>query len=153
VGITASISLGHSLGELTALHWGGAYDADALIRIASARGRAMAEVPGPAGAMASVGADARKVEELIGREAVVVSGLNAPELPNLSGPIEAVERVVNRAAACGIAVIRLKVSHAFHSPLVAPAAPILKAHLESESFLALRGNVASTVTGAPNGKT
>jgi enediyne polyketide synthase len=44
LGIRGAVSVGHSLGELTALHWAGAFDEAALVRIATARGRAMADL-------------------------------------------------------------------------------------------------------------
>ena len=47
LGITAAVAVGHSLGEFTALHWAGSLDESSLLRIARARGRAMAEVDGP----------------------------------------------------------------------------------------------------------
>src|SRR6185369_12053011 len=47
LGITATTVVGHSLGELTALHWAGSLDEPSLLRIARARGRAMAELEGP----------------------------------------------------------------------------------------------------------
>src|SRR6185295_14408887 len=50
LGISAAVAVGHSLGELTALHWGGSLDESSLLRIARVRGQAMAEVEGPAGA-------------------------------------------------------------------------------------------------------
>ena len=46
LGIDAVIAVGHSLGELAALHWAGAIDADSLLRIAAAAGRAMARSAG-----------------------------------------------------------------------------------------------------------
>ncbi len=42
--IEAETAVGHSLGELTALHWAGAFDVETLLRIAEARGKAMAEL-------------------------------------------------------------------------------------------------------------
>ena len=50
IGIEAEIAVGHSLGELTALHWAGAFDGDTLLRIALARGQAMTDLGGDAAA-------------------------------------------------------------------------------------------------------
>ena len=63
-GVQAEVAVGHSLGELAGLYWAGALDEDALLRIAKVRGRAMAEVPGPQGAMASLAASASAVGDL-----------------------------------------------------------------------------------------
>ena len=43
LGIEATVAVGHSLGELSALHWAGALDEAALLRVAAVRGRTMAE--------------------------------------------------------------------------------------------------------------
>src|SRR4029078_6016632 len=42
--IQAEIGIGHSLGELSALHWSGAFDEQTLLRITNARGNAMARL-------------------------------------------------------------------------------------------------------------
>ncbi len=147
LGIEADIAVGHSLGEITALHWAGAFDEGALLRIAAARGRAMANPAGPTGTMASIGAGWREVQQLLNGDHVAVAGLNSPRQTVISGTEAAVGAVAERAQARGWRVTRLRVSHAFHSPLVAGAVPGLSEHLERESFLPLQRTVASTVTG------
>src|SRR5687768_3393442 len=62
LGIAATVGVGHSLGEFTALHWAGSLDESSLLRIARVRGRAMGEVDGPAGAMLSVAAGQQAIE-------------------------------------------------------------------------------------------
>jgi enediyne polyketide synthase len=147
LGIEGAVAVGHSLGELTALHWAGALDAGALLRIAVARGQAMASAPGPAGAMASLAARPSEVEALLGREPVVIAGYNSPVQTVVSGPADAVERVSARARDSGIATTRLRVGHAFHSPLMSGAAQALARALVRESFRPLRRPVSSTVDG------
>lgn len=56
--------------------------------------------------------------------------------------------VVARAKALGILATALPVSHAFHSPSVAPAAQALKRKLLGEDLGPLRRTVFSTITGA-----
>lgn len=148
LGLEASVALGHSLGELTALHWGGALDEAALLRVATARGSAMANVGGPPGAMGGISADPDRVSTLLEGEPVVVSGHNAPDQTTISGEADAVERVVERAKAEGLQAVRLKVSHAFHSPLMTPAVDVLKEHLSGEEIAPVTRSVVSTVTGA-----
>ena len=147
LGITAAVTVGHSLGEFTALHWAGSLDESSLLRIVRARGRAMAEVDGPAGAMLSVAADRQAVEQILNGERVVIAGLNSPMQTVLSGEVNEIGAVARRAEACGLRATLLRVSHAFHSPLVAPAATRLSAHLEREEFGPLQRQVFSTVTG------
>ena len=147
LGITAAVGVGHSLGEFTALHWAGSFDEPSLLRIARARGRAMAEVDGPAGAMLSVAANRQAVEQVLNGERVVIAGLNSPTQTVLSGAAAAISAVARRAETRGLHTTSLRVSHAFHSPLVAPAATRLSEHLEREEFGPLQRNVFSTVTG------
>jgi enediyne polyketide synthase len=146
-GITGAVGVGHSLGEFTALHWAGSLDESSLLRIARARGRAMAEVEGPAGAMLSVAANRQAVEQVLNGERVVIAGLNSPLQTVLSGEALEVSAVARRAEARGLRTTLLRVSHAFHSPLVAPAATRLSEHLEREQFGPPQRRVFSTVTG------
>ena len=147
LGVSAQVSVGHSLGELTALHWAGALDEEALLRLASARGRAMTELSGPAGAMASINAGGREVEALLNGDPVVIACLNSPQKTVISGGAEAVAAVMARARAKNLSAVKLPVSHAFHSPLVAPATRALTAHLAGEKLSPLRRAVVSTVDG------
>ena len=147
LGIAAHAGVGHSLGEFTALHWAGSLDESSLLRIARARGRAMAEVEGPTGAMLSVAADRQVVEEVLNGEGVVIAGLNSPVQTVLSGEAIEISKVARRAEARGLRTTFLRVSHAFHSSLVAPAGTRLYAHLEREEFGPLQRPVFSTVTG------
>lgn len=148
LGINAQVAVGHSLGEITALHWAGALSEEALLRIAAVRGQAMAELGSPRGAMASISAGQPEVEALFNGEPVVIAGLNSPRQTTISGAEPAVAAFIVRAQAKGISAVKLPVSHAFHSPLVAAAGPALAKHLEGEEFHSLQRVVASTVTGA-----
>lgn len=148
LGVEATVAVGHSLGELTALHWAGALSADALVRIAGARSRIMAVRRGAAGAMASLAAGTSVVNALLTGEPVVIAGYNALRQTVVSGPADAVERVATRARASGIAVTRLPVGHAFHSPLMRPAAGEMADLLAFEPFNPLVRQVASTIEGA-----
>ncbi|MGB2567016.1 type I polyketide synthase [Micromonospora citrea] len=148
LGIEADVAVGHSLGELTALHWAGAMDLPSVLRMAATRGRTMAEHGRPDGAMAGIPADPEAVRRLLGDDPVVIGGYNSQRQTVVSGPVEAVDRVLERAEAAGIAGKRLRVSHAFHSPLVAEAAEAFGGYLAGERFHPLDRQVISTVTGA-----
>jgi enediyne polyketide synthase len=149
LGIEAEVAVGHSLGELSALHWAGALDEAQLLRVAAARGAIIAERSTGGGAMAGVAAPARVVLELIGDLPVVVAGYNGPEQTVVSGPTGAVEELGRRARAAQLTSTVLAVSHAFHSSLVAPAGPAFRAWLSGETFASLGRRVISTITGAP----
>ncbi|MFH7029534.1 MAG: SDR family NAD(P)-dependent oxidoreductase [Heteroscytonema crispum UTEX LB 1556] len=146
-GIEASVSVGHSLGELSALHWAGGFDEAGLLRIATMRGQAMTKVGNATGAMASIQATQPVVENLINGDRVVIAGLNSPKQTVISGEATGVATVVNRAQALGLKAVSLPVSYAFHSPLVANAAQPLVDYLGQEAFQSLQRTVISTVTG------
>ncbi|MFC5058310.1 type I polyketide synthase [Saccharothrix xinjiangensis] len=147
LGVEADTAAGHSLGELTAVHWGGALDAGRVLRLAVERGHVMAHASRGGGAMAGLAADPERALELAAGEDVVVAGYNGPAQTVLSGPAEAVDRVCAVARAAGVHATRVAVSHAFHSPLVAPAAEAMAERLVDFDFGRLIRPVHSSVTG------
>src|SRR5581483_6928146 len=96
---------------------------------------------------ASIAAAPDEVEPLMRGEQVVLAGLNSPHQTVVSGEAEAVAAVLGRARARGLRAVRLPVSHAFHSPLVAAAVPALAAHLARVEPRPPRRRVCSPVTG------
>ncbi|MEV6741340.1 type I polyketide synthase [Streptomyces sp. NPDC051104] len=148
LGIEAVTAAGHSLGELTALHWAGAMDEAGLLRTAAARGRIMAQASDGGGTMASIVAPPQAVVPLLTGEPVVIAGYNSPQQTVVSGPAAAVKHVCERAAGQGFSASVIPVSHAFHSKAVAPAATAFHDHLRGECFAPLARTMVSTVTGA-----
>ncbi|MBV9445838.1 MAG: SDR family NAD(P)-dependent oxidoreductase [Streptosporangiaceae bacterium] len=146
--IEANVAVGHSVGELAALRWAGVFDDAAALRIASARGAAMARSARPDGAMASIGASAEVVASMLNGHGVVIAALNGPRQTVIAGPADAVGAIGHQAVQQGFAWTRLNVSHAFHSPLVEPAVQAFSAHLTGERFGVPQRRVISTVTGA-----
>ncbi|MFF2750012.1 SDR family NAD(P)-dependent oxidoreductase [Kitasatospora sp. NPDC058048] len=147
VGIRADTAVGHSLGELTALHWAGAMTEEQVVRLATIRGRVMAQASHGGGAMAGLAATPEQATRLSAGQDVVIAGYNGPRQTVLSGPAEAVDEVCRRAAGEGVTATRLNVSHAFHSPLVEPAAVAMAAELARFDFQEPVRPIASTVTG------
>ena len=148
LGIEAQGAAGHSLGEITALHWAGALDDGNALELATTRGRVMADASDGDGTMAGIAADADRVTPLLAGEPVVISGFNSPRQTVVSGPRDAVDRVCAAAAREGLGTNRINVSHAFHSAAVAPAAAALHEYLDGRGFQPLERTVYSTVTGA-----
>lgn len=148
LGIEGHVATGHSLGELTALHWAGGMDEPAVLALATERGRVMTEASDGGGAMASIAADPDRVAPLLeGSGGVVIAGYNGPGQTVISGPAEGVDRARRAAADQGLSAAPLAVSHAFHSPLVEPAAAGLGRYVAEREFRSLQGRVVSTVTG------
>ena len=148
--ITADVGVGHSLGELTALYWAGAFDEKSLIEIAKKRGQAMTEACATEGSMLSVTASPATVEKLLNEHRnrkVCIAGFNTPSQTVVSGESGAIGQFQNELREAGIPVVKLPVSHAFHSPLVARSAEILDEHLRETDFKTIKNLVVSTVAG------
>jgi [acyl-carrier-protein] S-malonyltransferase len=128
-GVEPAIAAGHSLGEYSALAVAGVMDPMDALRIVRRRGELMFEagVKQPGTMAALIGLDRGDVEAICaeasaGGLVAVVANVNSPGQIVISGHIVAVEKAMEKAAAKGAKkVIRLNVSGAFHSPLVAPA--------------------------------
>ena len=120
---------GHSLGEYSAYGVAGAMALADLARLVRLRGELMLDAGQKrAGTMTVVlGLDGAKVVELCKEastvaEVVVAANLNEPSQTVISGDPPAVERAGDLAKAAGAKrVLPIKVSGAFHSPLMAPA--------------------------------
>lgn len=145
LGITAVGAAGHSLGEITALHWAGAMDEQTVLSVAATRGRIMSESSSNNGGMATIVAAADIVQPLLVSEPVVIGGYNSPTQTLISGPLDALDRVCEKAVAQGLQAMRIPVSHAFHSDLVAPAASVLHEALGQYQFQPVGRPVFSTV--------
>ncbi|MEU6077879.1 type I polyketide synthase [Micromonospora sp. NPDC047074] len=146
--LDATVAVGHSLGEIAALHWAGALDEEALLRVAGVRGRTMGE-HSASGTMANIGAPPERVAGLISGSSVVIAAYNGPEQTVIAGSEAAVEDACERARSAGLRTTRLSVSHAFHSPLVEPAADAFLEALAGERFGPVSRRIISTVTGEP----
>jgi malonyl CoA-acyl carrier protein transacylase len=141
---------GHSLGELAALVAGGALDAEQGLRLAVVRGRLM-EAAGQAnpGAMIAVLGGGEEVPEAAARLGVTVANDNAPGQVVLSGEVEAIAEARRDLRANGLKAIRLPVSAAFHSPLMADAATRFREALDGVDFREPERPVYSSTATAP----
>ncbi len=145
LGIEANVALGHSLGELAALHWAGSFGRDEIMAITHARGRAMGDLD--TGAMLLLACDSEQALQLIAHTAAEIACYNAPREIIVAGPEHDVVEVWRRADRQAVAAQLLRVSHAFHSRMMAPAEAKLRDTVRICGPSRLDGMVVSTVTG------
>ncbi|MDV6014723.1 SDR family oxidoreductase [Haloechinothrix sp. LS1_15] len=149
LGCTAVGAAGHSLGELTALHWGGSCSAEQALHLATLRGRLMSEHGVADTTMAAIAGPAERVEPLLDGTGVVIACYNAPDRVAVAGRAAAVATVCERAGAAGFAAYPLPVSHAFHSDAMRPVEAPWRETLDRVELSPPRRGLISTVTGEP----
>jgi polyketide-type polyunsaturated fatty acid synthase PfaA len=133
LGVEADMTGGHSFGEIMALHYAGAFDRDAALTIAAARGREMAKAAETTeGAMLAVQCPASRIAPLVKEigGGLVIANDNGPSQVVLSGPVSVVQQAEQRCSADGIRARRLPVATAFHSSIVEPAVAPFREALE-----------------------
>jgi [acyl-carrier-protein] S-malonyltransferase len=149
-GIKPDVVVGHSVGEFAALASVGAMSVRDAIGLVRERGLAMAEAARQRpGTMAAIlGLEDEQVETLCRKIlGVWPANYNCPGQIVVSGENEAVEECCAEAESLGARrAIRLKVSGAFHSPLVARASDRLKPALDRVRFAEPVAPFMSTVT-------
>jgi [acyl-carrier-protein] S-malonyltransferase len=147
---------GHSLGEYSAVVSAEAMDFADALQVVKVRGEEMSRAGELApGAMAALmGATDEQVlkicESAYSAGVVVPANLNSPGQVVLSGGREAIDLAVEAARDMGLRrVIKLNVSGAFHSPLMAPAREALLVALESVEIRDPKVPVYQNVTAQP----
>ena len=149
-GLAPDYVIGHSVGEYAALVAAGALDEADALALVRERGEATAAVAAEhPGAMAAVlGLEDAVVEELcadIG--GVWPANYNCPGQLVVSGESAAVDRLVEAATERGARrAVKLRISGAFHSPLVAGAAERLRPAVERVEWREPATGFMSTVT-------
>jgi [acyl-carrier-protein] S-malonyltransferase len=149
-GIEADYVIGHSVGEFSAIAAARAMTVPEAIALVRERGLAMAEAAQQhPGAMAAIlGLEDEAVELLCRRIIGVWPAIyNCPGQVVVSGSHDAVDQCCAEAEREGARrAVKLKVSGAFHSPLVARAADRLKPAIERVRFAEPLAPFMSTVT-------
>ena len=128
--IAPDAAIGHSYGELTALHVAGFFGESAFHQLSRLRGDLMAQGEGDRGSMLAVVADYERVKKLLDSNdiSLVIANHNSPQQVVLSGASAEIDRFSDIAKAEKIRTVRLPVAAAFHSEFVADAAkPFAKA--------------------------
>ena len=154
-GLKATAVAGHSLGEYPALWAAGVISLEDTFRLVHARGRLMKEAgdKNPGSMAAVVGLGRKELEELIvpltKKGVLVLANHNSPDQIVVTGETDLVGDLCKKAKAEGARAIPLKVSGAYHSPLMAEASGRFSEILDKISFFRPEIPIYSNVTARP----
>ncbi|KAI1288309.1 putative polyketide synthase [Xylaria venustula] len=147
-GVEPVAVIGHSLGELTALCVSGALSLEEALKVIVGRAKLVDSKWGlEKGAMMAIEGDLDMIQEILIESnktlfhatPVTIACFNAPRSYTLSGPVAAIDNLVQHITArpdnVSIRYKRLNVSHAFHSALVDPLIQELSSLGQDVSFM------------------
>ncbi|NEQ06320.1 MAG: SDR family NAD(P)-dependent oxidoreductase [Moorea sp. SIO4E2] len=155
-GIKPDVVMGHSVGEYVAATVAGVFSLEDGLKLIAARGRLMQQLPA-GGEMVSLMASESKVQETLNgmslAQKVTIAAINGPESIVISGESVAVRTLVSRLESVGIKTKQLQVSHAFHSPLMAPMLAEFEAVAHQITYHQPTIPLISNITGVRADKT
>jgi amino acid adenylation domain-containing protein/thioester reductase-like protein len=153
LGVQPQVVMGHSVGEIAAIHIAGVLDLFDACRLVASRGRLMQALdPSQRGSMVSLEATASEIEASISKLGldgkVDIAGYNTPMQTVVSGDADAIEGVTAHfSKQLGRKTKTLDVLHAFHSFHMDDMLPGFRAVVETLRFNPSTLPVVSSLTG------
>ncbi|MBW4673438.1 MAG: type I polyketide synthase [Desmonostoc geniculatum HA4340-LM1] len=139
---------GHSLGEYVAACVAGVFSLEDGLKLVAARARLMDSVP-QHGAMAAILSDLESVKQVIAsyQGKIAIAAINSRENVVISGESEAIKAALADFEVQNIPIRPLKVSQAFHSPLMRPVVAEFESIAQTVTFSSPQIPLVSSVTG------
>jgi acyl transferase domain-containing protein/SAM-dependent methyltransferase len=147
-GIIPDVVIGHSLGEYVAACVAGVFSLEEGLKLVAGRARLMQVLP-QTGEMVAVFAPQSQVQAAIQlySQEISIAAINGPENIVISGLRSPIRAVVATLEAEGIKTQQLRVSHAFHSPLIEPILDAFETEASQVQFQTPRLPLISNLTG------
>lgn len=150
-GVEPAFVLGHSVGEYVAACVAGVFSVEEGLALVAERARLMQAQPS-GGRMIAVIAPAELLQNILTSEPamasrVTIAALNGPRQTVISGAGDQIEALLARLRAAGVEYRELRVSHAFHSPLMDPVLQPFENAAAKVSFAPPRIRLVSNLTG------
>jgi len=147
-GIRPDAVIGHSLGEYVAACVAGVFGLEDGLKLVTERARLIQSLP-PDGTMAAVFGNVDNIQTAIQphTDVMAISAINDPMSAVISGETNAVRDLLSKLKDDGIHSKFLKVSHAFHSPLMEPILKRFGEVVDEIKMMPPRIKFVSNVTG------
>ncbi|WAN68825.1 type I polyketide synthase [Moorena producens JHB] len=147
-GIKPKVVMGHSVGEYVAATVAGVFSLEDGLKLIALRGRLMQQLAAGGEMVSLIAAESRVIEAISDyTNQVAIAAINGPESVVISGEAAAIGAIVNKLESESIKTKQLQVSHAFHSPLMAPMLAEFAAVAQQITYHQPKIPVISNVTG------
>ena len=153
-GITPDVVMGHSVGEYVAACVAGVFSLEDGLKLIALRARLMQALPQDSEMVAVLAGEGRvtaAIQAGVGKmpalQELSIAAINGPQSIAISGKRQAVEAAIATMDAVGVKTKKLKVSHAFHSPLMKPMLAAFERVAKEVTYSVPQLKIISNVTG------